>query len=505
MQAGDTLGHRYRLDELIGGGGMGDVWRAHDTLLERDVAIKVLLPALSGNEQFREQFRREALTVAGIRHPGVVDLHDYSEDRLADDSLVAFLVMEYVQAETLSTLLRRDDGFDVPRTLRIIEQAAEALHHAHKAGVVHSDVKPENILVREDGSVVLVDFGIARAHNAADAQAGDKVQGSVSYMSPEQLRDQELSAASDVYSLGVVAYECLSGTKPFTGDDRQVVIDGHLHQPPPPLPDRFPEAVSSMVMWALEKQPSRRYPTAAAMALGCRKIAETGQAPHPDTDDAHDPVVMPPVAEQRPPASPQDHEPDTTGVHRTAVMTAAASIAPPPTKRRWAMVTAAAVLLLVAALLLGHLWGPGDDVPTHDTAQDATGFAESTTATGPATSPEQDNSSATESDPPPANEPLPTEAATAPSSPSPEPTVEVPSVVGSSSSQAQSTLSDAGFGVTVKEVGHGVKECGVTKQNPRGGKQTATGSPVTITVHYAPLLGSCPSGSGLPLLPLGNG
>src|SRR3977135_4184354 len=186
VSPGVSLGGRYRIDERIAGGGMGDVWRGTDEVLGRTVAVKILLPALLEEPGFAERFRGEARTMASIHPPGVVDVYDYG----SDDS-VAYLVMEYVEGDALSRTLSRVHRLTPTRTMALIAQAADALHAAHEKGIVHRDVKPGNLLVRPNGTLVLTDFGIARSAAAAQLTAAGSVLGTASYISPEQAMGEQ--------------------------------------------------------------------------------------------------------------------------------------------------------------------------------------------------------------------------------------------------------------------------------------------------------------------------
>jgi serine/threonine-protein kinase len=270
VSPGVTLGGRYRLDERIAGGGMGEVWRGTDEVLGRTVAIKTLLPALLQEPGFAERFRGEARTMATINHPGVVDVYDYGSEEGS-----AFLVMEYVEGDALSRTLSRVHRLTPARTMALIAQAADALHAAHEKGIVHRDVKPGNLLVRPNGSLVLTDFGIARSSAAAQLTAAGSVLGTASYISPEQAAGKTATPLSDVYGLGVVAYQCLAGKRPFEGDNPVEIAMRHVRDAPPPLPGDIPPAVRQVVEYALAKDPAGRYPSAAAMAQAARRAAQS--------------------------------------------------------------------------------------------------------------------------------------------------------------------------------------------------------------------------------------
>src|SRR4051812_16349399 len=252
-----TLGDRYRLEQRIAVGGMGEVWQASDVLLGRRVAVKVLKPEYAADPHFVERFRNEARHTASLSDPGIANVFDYGE--VGDK---AYLVMEFVDGEPLSTVLARDGRLTPASTLDIVGQAALALQAAHEAGVIHRDVKPGNILIRPDGVVKVTDFGIARVVDAAPVTQTGMVIGTAAYLSPEQASGRSTTAASDIYSLGVVAYECLSGERPFRADSAVGVAMAHATATPPPLPRDVPPPVAGFVMRAMEKDPARRHPSA---------------------------------------------------------------------------------------------------------------------------------------------------------------------------------------------------------------------------------------------------
>jgi len=260
------LDGRYRLTELIASGGMGEVWRGVDVALHRQVAVKLLSGTHAGDESFRARFHAEARYAASLSHPGIARVFDYGESRQLGS---AYLIMELVNGEPLSAILDRAGRLSPGVTLDIVAQAARALHAAHQAGIVHRDIKPGNLLVTADGTTKITDFGIATAMQASQAAhltATGIVMGTAMYVSPEQATGATVTAASDIYSLGIVAYECLAGTPPFVADEPLAIAIAHKHDPVPPLPDDVPPSVADLVMSMLEKTPEARPETARHVA-----------------------------------------------------------------------------------------------------------------------------------------------------------------------------------------------------------------------------------------------
>ncbi|RVX43616.1 serine/threonine-protein kinase [Nonomuraea polychroma] len=280
LGAGTTLNDRYVLAHRLGSGGMGEVWRADDTVLGRTVAVKVLIPALTENPTFAQRFQNEARAMATLTHPGVVDVYDYGVADV-DGRRVSFLVMEHVPGESLDRVLRRGPlGPDA--TMRLVAEVGDALAAAHAQGIVHRDVKPANLMIRPDGGVALTDFGIAHSVSAGHLTATGTMLCSAGYCAPEMATASEVTPAVDVYALGVVAYECLTGYLPFQGDTPVQIIFKHLNSPVPPLPGNVPPGPRQVVERALEKTPDQRWPSAAAMAEAARRaLAAPGTAPVP--------------------------------------------------------------------------------------------------------------------------------------------------------------------------------------------------------------------------------
>ncbi|BEP13193.1 hypothetical protein acdb102_15040 [Acidothermaceae bacterium B102] len=345
MTAGsDTIvGGRYRLTSLIATGGMGAVWRARDERLQREVAVKLLKPELlhvqGASIGSLTRFRAEARHAAALSHPGIAAVYDYGET--ADQ---AFLVMELVEGEPLSRLLAREGALPVPVALRIVGLTALALEAAHDAGVIHRDIKPANLIIVEGPGgldVKVTDFGIARTQDAAPLTRTGMVMGTAHYLSPEQARAGTVTPSSDLYSLGVVGYECLTGHRPFEGATAYAIAAAHAHQPPPPLPDTIPPAVRELIGRALAKNPADRPASAGDFGRTALALAAGPYPPH-----------LPVTAPRPVPAPP------TAVLPAVAVAPAARPAPPPPLSRRrhrrrlWWIVVVAALVGAAAAVAL---------------------------------------------------------------------------------------------------------------------------------------------------------
>jgi serine/threonine protein kinase len=261
LQPGDVLSERYCLERRVASGGMADVWAAKDEVLQRNVALKVMRPDPQHEELFALRFRDEALHSAALNHTNIATLFDYGED-----DGIAFLVMELVDGKPLSQVLREHGPLPADQVRSILGQCALALGVAHEARVVHRDVKPANILLREDGLVKLTDFGIARAVDASGHTRAGDLLGTPSYISPEQALGRPATGASDLYALGVVGHELLRGAKPFEKPTPIATAMSHIHEDPPPLPDDVPEVLAGVIEDLLAKNPLDRPDNARAVA-----------------------------------------------------------------------------------------------------------------------------------------------------------------------------------------------------------------------------------------------
>jgi len=360
LTAGLLLADRYRLRRRIAVGGMGEVWEAEDERLHRRVAVKVLKAELSGDTEFLHRFRTEARTTASLNHHGVAAVHDYGETAAVPDGPAdtAFLVMELVEGEPLAALLHRSGRLPPDQTLDVLEQAGHALQAAHERGLVHRDVKPGNILITPTGTVKLTDFGIAKAVDAAPVTRSGMVMGTAHYIAPEQAMGQEAGPASDVYSLGVVGYECLTGRRPFLSDNAVTVAMMHIRDVPPPLSPEIPPGVRALIDATLVKDPRGRYRTGGEFANAVAAVRVGLPLPPPLGFAAPRPVQPLSAAIVQPLPTGPPSQPSPSGqVSVSSLDTAPTPTGPfrPPARLPherlgvWVVV----VLLLIVALLVG--------------------------------------------------------------------------------------------------------------------------------------------------------
>lgn len=263
VMIGRRLNDRYKLLKMIGGGGMANVYLAHDDILDRDVAVKMLRLDYSNNEEFIKRFHREAQSVTTLSHPNIVNMYDVGEE-----DGIYYLVMEYVPGQTLKQYIQQRGLLPVEEAINIMEQLTAAMAHAHHFEIVHRDIKPHNILIRNDGVVKVTDFGIATATSATTITHTNSVLGSVHYLSPEQARGGVANKQSDIYSLGIVMFELLTGRPPFSGESAVSIALKHL-QNETPSPKRWnpdiPQSVENIILKATAKDPFHRYQSVNAM------------------------------------------------------------------------------------------------------------------------------------------------------------------------------------------------------------------------------------------------
>ena len=259
---GQLYGDRYRLQLRIAIGGMGEVWQAEDELILRQVAIKILKEEYLSDSNFLERFRSEARSAALVEHEGIAKVFDYGEDTGS-----AYLVMELVPGESMSRLLEREKKLSEIKVLDIIAQTSRALAAAHARGLVHRDIKPGNLLITPDDKVKITDFGIARVGDQVPLTKTGQVMGTVQYLAPEQATGKTSTSATDLYSLGVVAYEALAGKRPFTGENQMAIAMAHINEMPPALPESIDPRVQNLVLSCLAKKPTQRPESATSLAI----------------------------------------------------------------------------------------------------------------------------------------------------------------------------------------------------------------------------------------------
>src|SRR6188474_730273 len=331
---GVTFGGRYELESRIAIGGMGEVWEATDHVIGRTVAIKILKDEYMGDPGFLERFRAEARHAALVNHEGIASVFDYGEEAGS-----AFLVMELVPGEALST----------DKTLDIVAQTSLALQAAHAAGLVHRDIKPGNLLITPDGRVKITDFGIARIADQVPLTATGQVMGTVQYLSPEQASGHAASPATDTYSLGIVAYECLAGKRPFTGESQVAIAMAQINEQPPPLPPTVAVPVQNLVMVMIAKKPEDRPASSAAVARAATALRRG--------DVAAAAAAVPAVATGAA-AADDDATQLLTSAGATALLPAGDVVEEEPEKKKrspwtWPLIALIVLLLLV---LGGTIW-----------------------------------------------------------------------------------------------------------------------------------------------------
>src|SRR5215218_1805542 len=338
---GEVIGGRYELEELVGRGGMSNVYRAHDRLLERTVALKLLHDRYSDDDEYVERFRREARAAARLSHPNIVTVIDRGEQEGRQ-----YIVFEHVAGENLKEVVRDRGALPIKQAIELVLQVARALSFAHEHGLVHRDVKPQNVLLNGDGRAKVTDFGIARTLDVDGVTITGTVLGTSHYISPEQARGEQVDAQSDVYSLGAVLYELLTGEVPFPGDNFVAVAMRHIREEPPSVLEQRPEVsvrLAAAAERALEKDPEKRFGSMHAFVEELQAcLAALGE------EGENEPTMIvrpPPAPGPRPRTAPGD-EADTTASRRVQERGEA---------RRWWPVVAVFVGLAIAIAVIGWL------------------------------------------------------------------------------------------------------------------------------------------------------
>jgi hypothetical protein len=469
--AGLTFGGRYELQSRIAIGGMGEVWQATDLVIGRQVAIKILKDEYLGDPGFLERFRAEARHAALVNHEGIANVFDYGEEEGS-----AYLVMELVPGEALSTILEREHVLPTDKVLDIVAQTAAALQAAHAAGLVHRDIKPGNLLITPDGRVKITDFGIARIADQVPLTATGQVMGTVQYLSPEQASGHPASPTTDIYSLGIVAYEALAGRRPFTGESQVAIAMAQINETPPDLPVTVSEPVRNLVYSCIAKNPADRPQTAAhlsraASALRRGDVRGAGAAV---------PAILGAAAGATAATAllPQQAGPGTAA---TTVLPAGAAVTTTeteeetePEKKRspwtWPLIV---LIILLALVLIGTLIAlalnnNAEPEPTRSTP------AASTPTSAPPTTPTET--------PPPTSEAPQTVV------------VDRAAYIGRNVDEVRAELEQAGFAVTTQEGAAATspdQANTVSDVNPSG--TLAVGSAITVTYLGAPETPSAPA------------
>ncbi len=260
---GQKINDRYEIIRSIGEGGMANVYLGYDTILDRNVAIKVLRGDLSNDEKFVRRFQREALSASSLAHPNIVEMYDVGED---DGTY--YIVMEYVDGKTLKQLLKKRGTLTLSEAIDIMSQLTDGMAHAHDSYIIHRDLKPQNIMIKDDGQIKITDFGIAMALNSTQLTQTNSVMGSVHYLPPEQASGKGCTIKSDIYSMGIIFYELLSGSLPFRGDNAVEIALKHMREPLPSLReenDAIPQSIENIIRKATAKNPKNRYDSARSM------------------------------------------------------------------------------------------------------------------------------------------------------------------------------------------------------------------------------------------------
>jgi serine/threonine-protein kinase len=510
---GRLISGRYRLIAPLGEGGMATIWRAVDEQLDREVAVKLLREQFGSDAGFAARFRQEARAAGSLSHPNIVPVYDYGTD--ADGS--QFIVMQLVEGDTLAGILRERGHLDTDDAVRVALGVASALEAAHRRGLVHRDVKPGNILLTDDGDVKVTDFGIARAVSEASMTVTGTTLGSVHYFSPEQARGDEVTGASDVYALGIVLYEMLTGRRPFEGDSAAGVALKRLNEDPPP-PSAFrpvPSGLSAIVMRALQREPADRFPDAGSFAEALRvwqkdparaAAAAPAMAAAPKPQDA----PLPPAGEPTvyiPPRVTMPADRAASGgrppVRRPP---------PPPPQRRqpwwtWLLVLLAVLLLGLIGYLgmqvIGNLGPNGTPTPTPAAQFALPDFTDQPIAAARRLAEERgltvevdpdrvpsdeiEAGNVVSTDPPPGTMVSEGDTVTFTVS-SGEDTVDVPNLVGQTEDQAVATLNTAGLtlGQVSTEFSDAQPEGRVIRSTPSAGVSLPRGDQVDIVLSRGP-------------------
>jgi tRNA A-37 threonylcarbamoyl transferase component Bud32 len=347
----------YRIIEKIGEGGMGAVYRAVDEMLEREVAIKAIRPELAREPEIVERFRSEAKILARVSHPAIATIYSFFHD-----GGELFLAMEYVRGRTLSTVLAEQGPLPWRRAVPLLSTALEGIEQAHRAGIIHRDLKPDNLMLTEGGALKVMDFGIARVPGSNHLTRTGLLIGTLRYVAPEQIRGEEVDRRTDLYALGVVLYQMLTGRVPFEGPTDFAILKAQIEDPPAPprsLAPEIPEGLERIVLKALEKSPDSRFQTAGELRTA---LAGLGPLPVEKPDEELPTLILPPRPAAVPRVSAETIETDRPRLPAAAALPIPGTSYRPVGKTGWRIPAVAAVLVLAAvagALLLGKQFESG--------------------------------------------------------------------------------------------------------------------------------------------------
>lgn len=367
MLEGKRINDRYKILYLIGGGGMSNVYLAHDMILNRDVAVKILRYDAANEEEFHRRFQREALSATSLTHPNIVSIYDVGEDQE-----MHYIVMEYIKGKTLKQYINEFSPLSPARSVQIMKQLTSAIAHAHENQIIHRDIKPQNILVDGEGNVKVTDFGIATSLTATSYTKTNSVIGTVHYLSPEQARGGTATSQSDIYALGIVLYELLTGELPFSGESAVSIALKHLQAETPSiraLDASIPQSLENVVLRATAKNPLHRYPTVDAMeedlqtVLSPNRINEQKFAPPVDDDETKAiPIIKEPlpIGEM---ANTKVLNQETGKIEKVELTKKKKEPKGEKKKKKsrgkiWGIILASILIVLLAAILLFNLLSP---------------------------------------------------------------------------------------------------------------------------------------------------
>lgn len=357
MLVGKHISGRYKILQLIGGGGMSNVYLAHDIILNRDVAIKILRYDFANEEELHRRFQREALSATSLTHPNIVSVYDVGED-----GDMHYIVMEYIKGKTLKQYIQEFSPLSAARSIHIMKQLTSAMANAHENGIIHRDIKPQNILMDEEGNVKITDFGIATSLGATSYTQTNSVIGTVHYLSPEQARGGLATMKSDIYALGIVLYELLTGELPFSGESAVSIALKHLQSETPSVRDfdaTIPQSVENIVLKATAKDANHRYATAEEMeadlesCLSLQRVNEPKYMPPVDNDATK---LIPIIKDPKP--AQVEKKPVTDETILLEKKTSEPVLPKQKPKKKWPLFVGIGLALVIIGILLAFVLTP---------------------------------------------------------------------------------------------------------------------------------------------------